>query len=247
VSTAPPLRAVLFDFNGVLVDDETFHWRAFREVLAPFGVRLTRFRYNARYLVYDDVNALKAILHDARLDEAPLGRLLRRKRHIYARLARRVRIEPGAVRLVLALARRVPIAIVSGAARQEVAAVLGRARLTRLFSAVVTAEDVGRPKPWPDGYRLALRRLGLRSGRGCVAIEDSPGGVRAARAAGLTVVGVATTFAPSSLRRAGATSILRRLAAIEVKDLLGEGWSAMRRTSRTGCRPRKNPPRRETW
>jgi len=214
------VRAILFDFNGVLLEDETFHWRAFREVLRPFGVTLSRARYNARYLVFDDRTALEAILRDSRLPRAELESLLRRKRRTYARLARRLRIDPRAARLVRDMARRVPIAVVSGAARSEVRSALERAGLTRLFGAVVTAEDVRRPKPWPDAYRLALRRLGLRGGRGSVAIEDSPGGVRAASAAGLMVVGVTTSFSAAVLKRAGAVRVVPALHGLMVEKLL---------------------------
>ncbi len=213
-------RAVLFDFNGVLIEDETYHWRAFRDVLAPLGVRLRRARYNARYLVFDDRTALRTMLRDAGLDTAPLERLLARKRRVYARLARRVRVDPRAARLVRALARRVPLGVVSGATRREVAAVLRRARLRGVFGVVVTAEDVRRPKPRPDGYRLALRRLGLPGGRGSVAIEDSPGGVRAARAAGCAVIGVSTTFRPKALRRAGARRVVPGLSALRADQIL---------------------------
>ncbi len=217
------VRAVLFDFNGVLLDDETFHWRAFREVLRPFGVTLSRARYNARYLVFDDRTALEAMLRDTRLHDALLENLLRRKRRIYARLARCLHVDPPAARFVRAAARRVPIAVVSGATRSEIEGVLRRSGLTRLFGAIVTAGDVKRPKPWPDGYRLALRRLGLKGGRGCVAIEDSPGGVRAARAVGLTVVGVATSFPSADLRRAGAVRVVRTTGTIKFEDLPAGG------------------------
>jgi HAD superfamily hydrolase (TIGR01509 family) len=213
-------RAVLFDFNGVLLEDETDHWRAFREVLAPLGVRLGRARYNARYLVSDDRTALRTMLRDAGLVAAPLERLLARKRRTYARLACGARIAPRAARLVRALARRVPVGVVSGATRREVAKALRRARLAGAFDVVVTAEDVGRPKPRPDGYRLALRRLGLKDGRGSVAIEDSPGGVRAARVAGCAVIGVATTFGPKTLRRAGAFRVVRRLTVLRTEQIL---------------------------
>ncbi|HXU12847.1 MAG TPA: HAD family phosphatase [Candidatus Binatia bacterium] len=214
-----PARAVLFDFNGVLVDDETFHWRAFREVLRPHGIRLPRSRYNARYLVFDDRTALAAILKDAGRRDLPLARLLGEKRSAYRRLAARVRITARGRSLVRRVARRVPVAIVSGATRDEILAVLRRARLRRDFRVIVSAGNVRRPKPAPDGYRLALRRLGLSSGSGCVAIEDSPGGIRAARAARLAVIGVATTFPARVLRLAGAHRVVRNLDRLTVDDL----------------------------
>ena len=213
-------RAVLFDFNGVLVDDETFHWRAFREVLRPHGVRLPRARYNARYLVFDDESALAAILQDAGRSDLRSARLLREKRKVYRRLAAGVRIGARAARLVREVARRVPVAIVSGATRAEIRAVLRRARLARTLRVVVSAESVRRPKPAPDGYRLALRRLRLPPGYGGVAIEDSPGGIRAARAAGLEVIGITTTFPARALRRAGAFRIASRLDRLAPGDLL---------------------------
>jgi len=234
--TAP--RAVLFDFNGVLLEDEAYHWRAFREILRPLGIRLGRAVYNTRYLVFDDRTALRAMLRDAGIRQASFETVLRRKRQTYRWLVRRLRIDRRSVRLIRAAARVVPIAIVSGAIRSEVAEALRRAGLQRLFGAVVTAEDVKRPKPWPDGYRLAMRRLGLRSGRGCVAIEDSPGGVRAARDAGLTVVGVTSTFSAGTLRRAGAARVVPALGALDADRLVRlmpadvRGSSASRRRRR---------------
>jgi HAD superfamily hydrolase (TIGR01509 family) len=215
--------AVLFDFNGVLVDDEPLHWRAFRDVLRPHGIRLPRSRYNARYMVFDDRTALAAILRDAGRKDLLPERLWRDKRAAYRRLAAGVRISPRAARLVRQASRRVPLAIVSGANRAEIRAVLRRARLQRAFRVIVSAEDVRRPKPAPDGYRLALRRLGLSSGSGSTAIEDTPGGIRAARAAGLDVLGIATTFTQRTLRRAGARRVVRTIDRLDIEDLLRPG------------------------
>ena len=220
-------RAVLFDFNGVLVDDEPFHWRAFRDVVRPYGIALSRARYNARYLVFDDHTALLTMLRDAgprvaRLADGRLESLVRRKRAAYRRLAAGVRIDRRTARLVRAVARRVPVAIVSGPTRSEVDDALRRAGLGRTFRVIVAAGDVKRPKPSPDGYRLALQRLGLSTiaGGACVAVEDSPGGVRAARAAGLAAIGVSTSFPASALRRAGATKVVRATHLLKPGDLL---------------------------
>ncbi|MBI4169544.1 MAG: HAD family phosphatase, partial [Acidobacteria bacterium] len=129
-------RAVLFDFDGVLVDSEAYHWRAFRDTLAPFGISLSRALYDRRYLVYDDRAALLAMLGDAGcattgragvVRTAPargavgrrlppeLGRridvLVLRKRAAFRRLCgKRLRVGRAAARLVRALARRLPLA-----------------------------------------------------------------------------------------------------------------------------------------
>jgi len=172
--------------------------------------------------VFDDRGALAAMLRDGGIGAtaARLETLVRRKRALYRRIAAGVRIDERSVRLVRELAARTRIGIVSGAARREVVAAVRHAGLAGRFGAIVTAGEVSRPKPAPDGYRLALRRLGLHDGTGCVAIEDSPGGVRAARAAGLTVIGVATSFPRAALRRAGAGRVVRRLAVLRPDHVL---------------------------
>ena len=221
--TAPV--AVLFDFNGVLVDDEEIHFEAFRRVLARLGVPITRRLYDARYLALDDCTACAAALRDAgvparRRTRAAVVTFVARKRRQYRVLSgeRGIVVEPGAARLVRALARRLPLAVVSGAARAEVRDALRQARLLAAFACIVAAENVRRSKPHPEGYRRALRllrrtgRLAGAGGRGCVAIEDSPGGIRAARAAGLAVLGVATSYPPAVLRRAGAYAVVPSLA-----------------------------------
>jgi len=222
---ASAVRAVLFDFNGVLVDDENWHFAAFRRVLAPLGVRITRRLYDARYLAFDDRTACAAALRDAGVParwrtRASVVAIAARKRRLFRALstARRVVIEQGAARLVRALARRLPLAVVSGAARAEVRGALRRARLLGCFACIVAAENVRRPKPDPQGYRRALRllrragRLHGAGARGVVAVEDSPGGIRAARAAGLAVLAVATSYPPAVLRRAGAYAVVATIS-----------------------------------
>jgi len=230
----PGRRAILFDFNGVLMDDEEYHFRAYRQVLRPLGIGLTRARYDARYLAFDDRGALRAILADAGRPASRIDALVRRKRRAFRRLcARRVRVEPETADLVRALARRVPVAVVSGAARAEILHALRGARLASAFRTIVAAEDVRRCKPDPEGYRRALRRLGLGRGTGCLAIEDSPGGIQAARAAGLEVLGIATTYAPALLRRAGAARVAPTIASLTAAEILdGRADPSSRRRSR---------------
>ena len=222
--------AVLFDFNGVLMDDEEYHWRAFRAVLAPLGIALSRKRYDRRYLAFDDSTALRTMLADARRTGALYEDLLRRKRRLFRRLCEEhVRIEPPVVRLIRRLARHTPLAIVSGAARLEIVRALRQARIAREFRAIVSSEDVGRCKPDPEGYLLGLRRLGIGKGKGSVAVEDSPGGIRAARAAGLRVVAVATSYTPGVLRRAGAVRVARTLGDLTPARILEAGRGPWRR------------------
>jgi beta-phosphoglucomutase len=228
---------VLFDFNGVLVDDESYHWRAFRDVLAPLGARVTRRLYDRRYLAWDDRAACRLALRDARVAPSRRGaaavrRLVARKRRLFRARLRRdgIGVEAGGARLVRALARDTALAVVSSAARVEIETPLRRAGLRRFFRVIVAAEDVRRSKPDPAPYRAALRRLGLHGPSGCVAIEDSPGGIAAARAAGLPVLGVATSLPAGVLKRAGAFAVVPSLrAARGIERLLrrrAAGWSS---------------------
>ena len=217
--------AVLFDFNGVLVDDEDVHFEAFRRILAVPGVTIAHDVYR-RYLGYDDRGTIAALLaHYGRspdVDEDDLARLVARKQASYAQLAgQHPRLGFGARALVQALRDAgVPLAVVSGARRAEIDAVLDASSLRGCFTAVVAAEDVARGKPDPEGYRLALTRLEQAAGMRLagVAVEDAPAGLQAARAAGLRCVGLATTCPAAEL--VGADDIVASLGALDVRRLV---------------------------
>lgn len=210
------VSAILFDFNGVLLEDEGLHFRCYLEILGPDGITFGRRQYEARYLPYDDRAAVARMLRDAGRPAPP--RLVRRIVAAKRRLYRERFPKEGMVihrrsrDLVRRLARRRPLVIVSGAARSEILVALATARLRRSFRFIVASENVRRGKPHPEGYLAALARLGRRTGERPFAIEDSPGGIRAALAAGLPVLGVATSYRPAVLRRAGAWDVIPTLA-----------------------------------
>jgi HAD superfamily hydrolase (TIGR01509 family) len=217
--------AVLFDFNGVLVDDEDVHFEAFRRTLEVLGVTIGHDIYR-RYLGHDDRATLVALLAHYRrsgdIDGGELGRLVTRKQGVYARLAgQHPRLGFGARALVTALrAAGARLAIVSGARRLEIDAVLAAASLRECFDAIVSAEDVTRGKPDPEGYRLARARLEAAAGRplDAVAIEDAPAGLLAARAAGARCIGLATTCPAAELD--AADEIVTSLAALDAGRLM---------------------------
>ena len=217
------LQAVLFDFNGVLVDDEALHLEAFNAALAPRGVVVSQAAYDERYLGFDDRGAFDAMLrdHGAPPSETDIAALIAAKSVVYARLAERsLKVFDGAAGLVRAAAAAVPVAIVSGALRGEIDLALRLMGLEGVVATVVAAEDVHACKPDPAGYLLALRTLaGAPEAARCVAIEDSVAGVVSARAAGLSVVGVAHTYPEERLRAAGASAVAHRIAALGVDAL----------------------------
>ena len=194
------LRAVLFDFDGVIVLSEPLHFAAFAEVLAARGVTLTERDYYDRYLSYTDREATERMVADSgRADlrgEEPA--LLAAKTAAMARkIERGVPLCPGVETFIAAAAARLPLGIVSAAIRPEIEAILARAGLARFFPTIVAAEDVRAGKPDPQGYRLGVERMRERLSAlapdECLAIEDSPKGIIAAHAAGLRVLALPHT------------------------------------------------------
>jgi HAD superfamily hydrolase (TIGR01509 family) len=224
------LRALVFDFNGVLVNDEPLHLLLFQRVLAEEGIRLEAADYYAKYLGFDDRGCFEAALAEAG-QESTSGRIVRliaRKAAYYQEEVRRdgYPFFPGAIELVREAASRMPLVLVSGALRDEVVGALRQAGIESAFKRLITAEDVERGKPDPEGYALAVAALNseaplpprLIHPHECAAIEDSPAGLEAAAAAGLRTVGVAQTYSADAL--GGAEIVLERLEGTTLELLL---------------------------
>jgi HAD superfamily hydrolase (TIGR01509 family) len=216
------IRALIYDFNGVLVDDEHVHFDLFREVLGQEGVAITERDYHEVYLGYDDRGCIERALLDAgqtaprkRVDE-----LIARKASRYAQVAELgLRIFPHAVENIRLMAKRWPIAICSGALRPEIEFVLKKMGVRELVQVIISAEDAERCKPDPDGYLLALD--GLRSCEGedleaghCLVVEDSRAGIQSAKSAGMWAIGLAQTYSPEDLRQAGSDAVIESLAVL---------------------------------
>jgi beta-phosphoglucomutase len=214
--------ATFFDFNGVLVNDETVHFETFREVLAGLGVSLSEHDYLHRYLGYDDAGAFRAILEDAghSPSAAHVSSLIEAKRPLYMKRARAaLPTFPGAAELVRRRAAAGPALIVSGALRDEIELGLEVLGVRSSIEHVVSAEDTRVCKPDPEGYVLGIEWLAQRgqetlARRGLV-IEDSLAGVEAAKAAGLPCVGVTHTYSDAELTGAGADAVVPSLTAID--------------------------------
>jgi HAD superfamily hydrolase (TIGR01509 family) len=213
------MAATLFDFNGVLVDDEHVHIASFREVLLPLGVTFDDATYTERYLAFDDAGAFRAMLADAgkAATEAEIARLIEAKKPVYmARIATDLVVFDGAAELVRRRARRGLVGIVSGALRHEIEHALTIMGVREAVAFIVAAEDTQACKPDPEGYVLGAAAVEARGGRRgeIVVIEDSMAGIEAARAVGLRCAGVAHSYAADRLREAGAAVVVERLALL---------------------------------
>ena len=204
------IRAVVFDFDGVLANSEPLHFRAFRDVLAAEGLTLTEQSYYSHYLGYDDVGAFRAIAADRgrTLGDAELSRWVTLKAERLEELERGASVLfPGAREAVGRMARLTSIAIASGAVREEILRVLDREQLTSFFPVVVAAGDTPASKPDPAPYAKAVQMLGAIGGNGlepgqCAAVEDSHWGLVSAKAAGLRTIAITHSYPAAELHAA---------------------------------------------
>jgi len=222
------IEAVIFDFNGVLVDDEQVHFELFREVLVQEGVVITKEDYHERYLGYDDRGCFAAALGEADqvFDAARLDDLIERKARRYVEVAETgLRFFPFAAQTLSAMAARWPVAICSGALRSEIEYALNRLQRRDQVMAIVAAEDAHKCKPDPAGYVQTLdalrSALAARNAPGprleahaCLVIEDSLAGIVSAKGAGMWAVGITHTYTAAQLRQSGADAIISGLETL---------------------------------
>lgn len=235
---ANAIRAVIFDFDGVLVDTEPLHERALRETVGRVGMGFDHAQYLSRYVGFDDRDAFRAIAsdHGREMDDAQVARLVDAKWRTMEGIieAGLVNALAGSLELVHGAAAEVRagrlkgVGICSGATRREiemiVTGLLGQApgAAGSPFQTLVAADDVKVAKPDPAGYLMTAAKLGVEA-RECVAIEDTPRGIAAARGAGMRVIGVAHTFDAATLREAVGENgfVVESSRELGLKDLVG--------------------------
>lgn len=206
------IRAVVFDFDGVLANSEPLHFLAFRDIAAREGVTLTEAAYYTRYLGFDDAGAFRAMAADSgvKWDERQVAELIERKAERLEMLECGVSVLfPGARDAIERMSALGPVAIASGALRHEILRVLEREHLNAYFAAVVSAEDTPASKPDPAPYLRAVGLLATHWGEPleageCVAVEDSRWGLQSARQAGLHTIAVTHSYRADELGEADA-------------------------------------------
>jgi HAD superfamily hydrolase (TIGR01509 family) len=209
------LKAIVFDFDGIIVDSEPLHYRAFLRVGERLGVRFSYEEYLDTYIGYDDRDAFRVMLglpagaKSGGADEARIAALVEEKADAFeAIVGEGIAPIAGAPELIRGLSGVVPIAIASGATARDIELILRRLDLHASFEAIVSADQVAKSKPDPASYALAVETLArrlpaLRIEPGdCLAIEDTAAGVESARGAGLLTLGMTTTGTAEKLHRA---------------------------------------------
>jgi HAD superfamily hydrolase (TIGR01509 family) len=205
------LKAIIFDFNGVIVDDEPLHLELIQRVLREERVELTDAHCRALSLGVPDHTCFPALLQaggyvQGANDSRYVNTLITRKAGYYAEaIAERDLLFPGVAQLIEEWAERLPLAIVSGALRQEIEFVLGCGGLRQYFQTIIAAEDVRAGKPDPEGFLKALAALNEQARiqpAECLVIEDSLAGIEAAKRAGMFCVAVANSYTAKELQAA---------------------------------------------
>jgi len=225
------LRAILFDFDGVLANTEPVHLQMFQKVLSAEGIGLTREAYFEKYLGLDDRACIAQVYRDAGkvLDEAKAETLVARKNAAMLGFVKgQSLLLPGAREVVEKASDRYFLAVVSGALRNEIETILEGEGLRGKFHVIVAADDVSEGKPSPEGFLAAIRLLNrdfvpeaeILLPEECLAIEDSPWGLDAAKQAGVRGLAVTTSYARERLRNADLiTKDLSSLPWNEVESL----------------------------
>lgn len=207
------IKAVIFDFNGVIINDEPIHQQLIEEILLEENLVLKRNEYWKTSLGCSHRDCLRDLLASRGrvASEEYLTALQHKKAQSYIQQIEsleKLPLYPGLTDFIFQIrSSNLKLAIVSGAIRQEIELVVKRAELAEFFQIIVAADEIATAKPQPDGYLLALERLNQKypelnlQASECLAIEDTLAGIQAAKAAGMKVVGVANTYPYHMLHR----------------------------------------------
>lgn len=228
---ADSIRAIVLDFNGTLAQDDHLVAPLYVEMFASVGLPLTTEEYHREFAAMPDRDVSELAIRKAGLplDEAHRDALVQARLDGYmAAVAQAPPIEEHALEFIRAAAKRVELAVTSGAFREEIEHVLLAAGVRELFRVVVAIDDVSVGKPDPEGFTQALAQLNERTGADppiepgqTVAVEDATGGAQAARAAGMLV---AALRGPGYDQASGAADlVIERLDPISLEQMLALG------------------------
>lgn len=213
-------NALIFDFNGLIVDDEQIHYECFRRVLEEEEIGLTEKDYWEKYLGFDDKGLIEAIFErdGKKIGPKKLKELITKKAALYLPIIReRLKFFPGVLDFIKEAKKKYPLAVVSGALKNEIVFVLEKGGVASSFDVIVAAEDTKHGKPNPEGFILALTQLKSKNPKirpeNCLVLEDSQAGIAAAHQAGMKVVALTHTYPADQLKEAD--FVLKSFAEVE--------------------------------
>lgn len=223
------IRAIIFDFNGVIADDETPHLHCFQQALAEAGLSLTKEEYYGTYLGMDERTCATALLaaRDHTCDRNVLSAIMERKATLFREYTafHKPALFPGVVEFVKRATAHYRLAIATGGRREQIAHALHDTTIAQDFPVLVSANDCAVGKPDPAIYRHTLKLLNAQEPRPplitageCLVVEDSLAGIQSAHRAGMAVLALATTYPAEKLGEAD--YILPNLEGVTPEEVL---------------------------
>lgn len=220
------LKAVIFDFDGIISDSEPCHFAATNEVLKDFGAQISKEEYYAEYLGFTDYELFEAVRDKSKADYkgVSIDRLVEKKAVAFAKLIRQTdHLIDGVTELIEQLKNNeIKIAINSGACLADIKIMLAGSAIENSFDVIVSADDVERGKPDPQGYLLAIEELNaisdlpISAGQ-CAVIEDSRWGIISAKKAGMKVIAVTNSYPADELGEADL--VVHSVRQLQIGDL----------------------------
>jgi len=220
------LKAIIFDFDGIITDSEVLHLRAFNQSLVPYGIEITTKDYYTNYLGFCDLDCYKILINNGllKIDEDQIDSIIKEKSKIFEELTKTEgrTIEGVHEFLQMLEENKIPMAICSGSLLVEIEVVLEESGLRHFFAEIVSAEQVKNGKPHPEGFLLALQKLNKTchppiSANKCIVIEDSHWGLQAGKAAGMHTIAVTNSYDAEQLTIA--EKIVTHLNKLTINDL----------------------------
>ncbi|MGH7884991.1 MAG: HAD family hydrolase [Thermodesulfobacteriota bacterium] len=196
------IKALIFDFDGVIVDSEPLHFKVFQRVLEDEGIYLSKEDYISKYLAYDDKTFFSRSLSDFGKYKNPdqISKLINKKSKMFETLIRtEIKVFPGVLNFLKKVNEKYPSAIGSGALRSEIVLILKYTGLAEYFDFIVSADEVENCKPDPQVYLKVLNQFNIGRGKKllpieCLVFEDALHGIAAAKSAGMNCVGVSNSY-----------------------------------------------------
>jgi beta-phosphoglucomutase len=219
------MNAVIFDFDGIIVDSEPMHYKAFHRILHPLGIEFSWEEYCKTYIGFDDRDAFRAAFKEKgeKVSGRDVKQMIKAKAAVFQQLIHDGEATPlpGAVELIKSIPRKLPVALCSGALREDILPILANLGLDNSFTVIVTAEDTKKSKPDPAPYQLALKKLDIDDSATVVAIEDTPVGIISAKGAGLKVLAVTNSYDREFLMEADAvTHSLEDISRLSLENMV---------------------------
>jgi beta-phosphoglucomutase-like phosphatase (HAD superfamily) len=204
------LKAIIFDFDGVIADTEPLHLKAFQLTLEEDGITLSEEEYNDNYLAYDDKTFFKELLKDRNIEhdgDIVSDYINRKSGHFNNVLRGNILILEGVPDFISKISGKYPLSIGSGALRDEIVEILESVDLKKHFDIIVSADEVVNCKPDPEVYLKVLGQLNESDGAQisadeCLVIEDSISGIKAAHSAGMKCLAITNSYSAEDLSKA---------------------------------------------